>query len=82
MSKKQIQSVVTERGQITLPKSIRDQAGIMPGSILIFQYQDGKITISKDINKNPVANVYGCLKNITPYRTTDEYMTKIRGPAK
>jgi len=79
---KKVNSVVTERGQITIPKSIRDKAGIMAGTVLIFEYQGGKITVSKDINENPVSSVYGCLKNISPYKTTDEYIHKIRGAAK
>jgi AbrB family looped-hinge helix DNA binding protein len=83
MSKqKKMNSVVTERGQVTIPKSIRDKAGIMAGTVLVFEYRDGKVTVSKDANRNPVASVYGCLKGATPYKTTDAYIDEIRGVAK
>lgn len=33
-------ATVTEKGQVTVPKEIRDRAGIMPGSRLDFEVMD------------------------------------------
>jgi antitoxin PrlF len=38
---------VTEKGQVTIPKRIRDAAGILPGSEVAFSLEGGKIVIRK-----------------------------------
>jgi antitoxin PrlF len=39
-------STVTDKGQVTLPKAVRDQLGIEPGTKLSFQVQpDGTIQV-------------------------------------
>ena len=38
---------VTEKGQVTIPKHIRDAAGVLPGSEVTFAIEAGKIVISK-----------------------------------
>lgn len=38
---------VTEKGQVTIPKHIRDAVGVLPGSEVTFAIEAGKIVISK-----------------------------------
>lgn len=38
---------VTDKGQVTIPKHIRDAAGVQPGSEVAFALEGGKIVISK-----------------------------------
>jgi antitoxin PrlF len=38
---------VTDKGQVTIPKHIRDAAGVRPGSEVAFALEGGKIVISK-----------------------------------
>ncbi len=38
---------VSEKGQITIPKRLRDAAGILPGSQVSFLLDGGKIIIQK-----------------------------------
>ena len=38
---------VTEKGQVTIPKALRDAAGILPGSQVAFSLEGGKIVIRK-----------------------------------
>ncbi|MFA7505418.1 MAG: AbrB/MazE/SpoVT family DNA-binding domain-containing protein [Burkholderiaceae bacterium] len=38
---------VTEKGQVTIPKRLRDAAGILPGSRVSFTLEGGKIIIRK-----------------------------------
>lgn len=38
---------VTEKGQVTIPKPIRDAAGVHPGSQVTFTLEGGRIVITK-----------------------------------
>ena len=38
---------VTEKGQVTIPKHIRDAAGVLPGSEVAFALEAGRIVITK-----------------------------------
>jgi AbrB family looped-hinge helix DNA binding protein len=72
------QAIVGERGQITIPKLLRDRLGIRPGQRLDLEERDGKLIATKDLDTDdPIAAVYGILDL---GMTTDEYMDLIRGP--
>lgn len=38
---------VTEKGQVTIPKRLREAAGILPGSRVSFSLEGGKIVIER-----------------------------------
>ena len=38
---------VSEKGQVTIPKHLREAAGVLPGSEVAFALEAGKIVISK-----------------------------------
>ncbi|MFL5258689.1 MAG: AbrB/MazE/SpoVT family DNA-binding domain-containing protein [Hyphomicrobiales bacterium] len=38
---------ITTKGQVTIPKPVRDRAGITPYSELDVRYEDGKVVIEK-----------------------------------
>lgn len=40
-------TAVSEKGQITFPKRVRDQLGIRPGTLLSFSAVSGKLVASK-----------------------------------
>lgn len=75
----ELKAVVAERGQITIPKQIRDKLGIEAGAVLRFEMKDRKIVVSKDIAEDSIARVIGILKGKTPYTSTDDYINEIRG---
>lgn len=80
MRRRKPRSVVAERGQVTIPKSIRDRLGLEPGTIVIFEVaKDGKLVISKERPTDAVAGLYGSLKGRTGYVSTDDYLNAIRG---
>ncbi len=66
---------VAERGQVTIPKKIRDQYGIQSGTILDFQNDHGRIVITKVTDQNPVDEVYGTLGS---GRSADDIIHSLR----
>jgi antitoxin PrlF len=71
-------SIVSEKGQVTLPKEIRERFGIHPGVEIEFRSENGVVTIVKIIPKAPISKWYGSVKK-KKFSSTDEYMKKVRG---
>lgn len=69
---------VTSKGQITLPKKVRDQIGISPGGELQFDEKDGVFFIKKRVQKSPFDRWVGYLEKQTK-RETDAIMGALRG---
>ena len=71
---------LTRKGQVTIPKPVRDHLGIGPGSRITFRRaEDGSIVIEKaDGTRRPgrFANVIG---SAGPGPSTDEIMALLRG---
>jgi antitoxin PrlF len=73
-------STVTSKGQVTLPKPLRDLLGIGPGSIVDFERApDGRIVLVK-VEKNSKASRFARLHGHAGRGlTTDEIMAMTRG---
>lgn len=78
---------VTEKGQVTIPKEIRERLGIIPGSNVDFVADEkgarlvvvsGQSSRSTDDFETWINSVSGTLD--TDGMTTDEYMEWLRGP--
>jgi antitoxin PrlF len=73
-------TTVTSKGQVTIPKPVRDHLGIGPGSQIAFRRaDDGSIILEKaDGTKQPsrFAKVIG---SAGPGLSTDEIMALLRG---
>jgi antitoxin PrlF len=67
---------VAERGQVTIPKALRERLGVRPGTTLEFSEEGGRLVAVKSSAADPVAEVYGCLGRKFD---TDAFMAKIRG---
>jgi antitoxin PrlF len=72
-----MKSRMTERGQITIPKRLRERLGIRPGQVLEFEAHDGRLVVTKVNERDPVDAVYGILGT---GRSTDAYIDEVRGP--
>ena len=46
----QIKRTVGEKGQIVVPKDIRNYIGIRPGSEIVFEVKDGNVIIKSSID--------------------------------
>jgi len=66
---------VAERGQVTIPKRIRDHLGIRKGTVLDFREEKGHIIAMKTEASHPVAACYGSLSR---GRRTDQLMDELR----
>jgi AbrB family looped-hinge helix DNA binding protein len=44
---------VGERGQVVIPKAIRDEAGIRPGDQVEFELRDGEVVLSRGSREMP-----------------------------
>ncbi len=73
---KSMKARIAERGQVTIPKPLRERLGMKPGTILEFSEEHGRLVATKDGGADPVGEVYGCLgKKIH----TDAIMAQLRG---
>ena len=68
--------IVSEKGQVTIPKPLRDRLGIRPGQILKMREEGGRLVASKESAEDAVGRVYGILK---VRRGTDRLMDSLRG---
>lgn len=73
-----MKSTVSEKGQVTIPKALREELGLRPGQILDFQSKGGllvgrKVTGTRDA----VEAVFGIL----PREDVDAAIESMRGKA-
>lgn len=73
-----MKAIVAERGQVTIPKPLRDKLGIRPGTALDFSAHNGTLVAQK-LEIDPVSQVYGCLALAGD---TDHLIRSLRGNAK
>ena len=78
---------VTEKGQVTIPKEIRDHLGIVAGSEVDFiaDSSGARLVVLADHRKREPADFEAWLKSVsgtldTHGMITDEYMEWLRGP--
>ena len=68
---------ISKRGQITIPKTLRDRFGMKPNvDVVITPTQDGLLVQKRTATKHPVDRIYGILAGVG--RTRD-YVDEIRG---
>jgi AbrB family looped-hinge helix DNA binding protein len=67
---------VAERGQVTIPKALRERLGIVPGTVLDFIEEQGRLIAKKTGAVDAVDQVFGRLGR---GRNTDDIVQEIRG---
>lgn len=72
------EATITTKGQITIPKAVREQLGVGPGDKIAFVPEDGGFLIQKRIDDNPFAKWRGYLKHLAGHRT-DDLIEEMRG---
>ena len=72
----QMQAKVAERGQVTIPKALRERLGIRPGTILEFTEEAGRLIAVKTDQQDVLDRVYGTMGQ---GRHTDAILEDLRG---
>jgi AbrB family looped-hinge helix DNA binding protein len=68
---------IGERGQVTIPKYIREKYGLLPNiEVEFIPEKTGVLIVKKNYEKSPVEKVFGILKK---NENTDRYLEAIRG---
>lgn len=70
-------AVVSEKGQVTIPKRLRDRLGIRPGQVLEFGEEQGRLVATKVPARWHVDPVFGLLADGT---RTDDVVAEMREP--
>ncbi len=68
---------ITSKGQVTIPKALRDRMGLRGGDKVKFHEEDGRVVLEKDIEESPFDKWVGILgpRDQTP----DEIVEEMRG---
>ncbi|MBL8346774.1 MAG: AbrB/MazE/SpoVT family DNA-binding domain-containing protein [Rubrivivax sp.] len=74
-----MEATVAERGQITLPKAVRDALGLTKGTKLKVELDGGRVILRKDVGDS-LSRVRGRFK-LPPGVSTDDVMREVRGRA-
>ncbi len=70
---------ISEKGQVTIPKRLRDRLGLRAGEQLDFEEEHGRLVATKVTERDAIDRLYGSLTLPGP---TDELMEQLRGPRK
>ena len=71
-----MKTVVSEKGQVTIPKPLRVRLGIRKGQVLEVREERGRLVMTKEASRDPFDKYFGILKL---GRRTDEIMKELRG---
>jgi len=71
-----MKTVVSEKGQVTIPKPLRLRMGIRTGQVLDVNEERGRLVMTKRTPRDPYDKFFGVLKL---GRRTDEIMKELRG---
>ena len=69
---------VTSKGQVTIPKKIRDRLGVNPGEGIQFEEKDGAMLIAKAVTASPFDKWVGKLKHLKG-KSSDDLVREARG---
>lgn len=68
---------MTSKGQVTIPKAIREKIGLNPGDTLEIRETQLGYVLSKSVNPEVLRKYVGCAG--LPNVTSDELMKELRG---
>jgi antitoxin PrlF len=71
-----MKSTVSEKGQVTIPKQLRDRLGIRPGQVLEMREEGGRLIASKVLAEDSVDAVFGVIEL---GQRTDDFLRELRG---
>jgi antitoxin PrlF len=72
-----MKAIVSEKGQVTIPKACRDRLGLRAGSVLDFEARDGALIAVKRQPEDVIRKWRGRVK-LPGGLNVDEYLEKVR----
>ena len=72
-----MKTTVSEKGQITIPKRLRDRLGLRPGTVLDFEEAGGRLVGRKLVPADQLDQLVGILPR--PRGGTDAMIRELRG---
>lgn len=71
-----MKAILSEKGQVTIPKALRDRLGLRAGQVLDFTDEHGRLVAKKAAETDPVESVFGILSSEP---STDALIASMRG---
>jgi AbrB family looped-hinge helix DNA binding protein len=75
-----MKALVTSKGQVTIPKALREEFGIEAGAEVDFVATAGGIRLRKVVDRSRKQAVFGCLKKELSGRSVTQLLDELRGP--
>jgi AbrB family looped-hinge helix DNA binding protein len=75
-----MKALVTSKGQVTIPKELREKFGIEPGTQVDFSATEDGIRVRKVVDRSKRLAVLGCLRKELAGRSIPELLDVLRGP--
>ena len=72
-------AVVSEKGQVTIPRRLRARLGLAPGTVLSFEERNGKLVAARVVGEDPVRRLLGLGERRGV--DVDRWLATARGPA-
>lgn len=69
--------MISEKGQVTIPKPLRDSLALTPGTALEFEEREGLLVGRRVTDHDPLSRLVGLL----PRMDVDKALAELRGPA-
>lgn len=73
-----MKSIVSEKGQVTIPKAVRDRLGLRPGTAIEFRADGGALVGVKVLSEDVFAKWRG-RGTLPGGGDVDSYLTRVRG---
>ena len=70
-------AILSEKGQITIPKALRDSLGLTSGMEIEFTEEDGRLVGRKLVRSDPVSQWKG-RGSLPQSETVDAYLRRVR----
>ncbi len=72
-----VMAKVTYKGQVTIPKTVRQQLGIEDGDSVLFQFEEGKV-IMKRVKRADVSDLCGVFRTNRPFPGKEAVRAEVR----
>ena len=78
MKSGRLRATVSEKGQLVIPKPLRDKLGLRAGQKVEIEEESGRLVVRKVVSQDPVDRAYGVLRS---GRSVKTIMKELRGEA-